>query len=101
MPNDNHMDAHIIYNLTVVVLFKCIFNLGPRAVNMLQAPRYLNPAEHYSPAWRLLSSLSTPLTCPTTVYRRYAYADDLEIMHADEDWQAVEEVLSKDLENRR
>jgi len=63
MPNDNHMDAHIIYNLTVVVLFKCIFNLGPRAVNMLQAPRYLNPAEHYSPAWRLLSSLSTPLTC--------------------------------------
>jgi len=22
----------------------CIFNLGPRAVNMLRAPRYLNPA---------------------------------------------------------
>jgi len=38
------MDAHRIYDLTVVHLFKCIFNLGPRAVNMLRAPRYLNPA---------------------------------------------------------
>jgi len=25
-------------------LFKCILNLGPRAVNMLRALRYLNPA---------------------------------------------------------
>jgi len=25
------MDAHRIYDLTVVHLFKCIFNLGPRA----------------------------------------------------------------------
>jgi len=25
-------------------LFKCIFNLGPRAVYILRAPRYLNPA---------------------------------------------------------
>jgi len=34
---------------------------------------------------------------PTTVSRKYAYADDLVIMHADRDWQAVEEVLSKDM----
>jgi len=27
----------------------------------------------------------------------YAYADDLAIMHADRDWQAVEGVLSKDM----
>jgi len=27
----------------------------------------------------------------------YAYADDLAIMHADGDWQAVEEVLSEDM----
>jgi len=33
---------------------------------------------------------------PTTVSRKYAYADDLAIMHADGDWQAVEGVLSKD-----
>ena len=26
------------------ILFKCIFKLGPRAGNMLQGPRYLNPA---------------------------------------------------------
>ena len=32
---------------------------------------------------------------PTTISRKYAYADDLAIMHADGDWQAVEAVLSK------
>ena len=44
MLNGSHMDAHRIYDLTVVHLFKCIFNLGPRAVDMLRALRYLNPA---------------------------------------------------------
>jgi len=34
---------------------------------------------------------------PTTVSRKCAYADDLKIMHADGDWQAVEVVLSKDM----
>ena len=34
---------------------------------------------------------------PTTVNRKYAYADDLAIMHADGDWQAVERVLTKDM----
>jgi len=34
----------------LVFLFKCIFNLGPLAVNMLQASRYLNPALVYSDA---------------------------------------------------
>jgi len=38
------MHAHKIYDLTVVHLFKCIFKLGPRAVNMLQVLGYLNPA---------------------------------------------------------
>ena len=33
----------------------------------------------------------------TTVFRKYAYADDLAIMHAGGDWQAVEGVLSKDM----
>jgi len=28
--------------------------------------------------------------------QKYAYADDLEIMHADGDWQASEGALSKD-----
>ena len=32
---------------------------------------------------------------PTTASRKYAHADDLAIMHADGDWQSVEEVLSK------
>jgi len=33
---------------------------------------------------------------PTTVSRKYVYADDVAVMHADGDWQAVEGVLSKD-----
>jgi len=33
---------------------------------------------------------------PTTVSRKYAYADHLAIMHADGDWQTVEGVQSKD-----
>jgi len=34
---------------------------------------------------------------PTTVSKMYACADDLAIMHADGDWQAVEGVLTKDM----
>ena len=34
---------------------------------------------------------------PTAVSRKYAYADDLAIMHADGDWQVVEGVMSKDM----
>jgi len=32
---------------------------------------------------------------PSTIHSKYAYADDLAIMHADGDWRAVEGVLSK------
>jgi len=32
-----------------------------------------------------------------TISRKYSYADDLAIMHADGDWQAVEGALSKDM----
>jgi len=35
---------------------------------------------------------------PTTVSRKYTYANDLAIMHADGDWKAVEGVLTKDME---
>jgi len=42
--NSSHTDVHRIYDLTVVHLFKCFYKLGPRAVDMLQAPRHLNPA---------------------------------------------------------
>jgi len=44
MLNCSHVDAHIICDLTVVHLFKCIFNLGSRAVITLRAPGYLNQA---------------------------------------------------------
>jgi len=38
MLNGSHMDAHIIYDLTVVHLFKCILNLGP-ALLICYGPR--------------------------------------------------------------
>ena len=34
---------------------------------------------------------------PATISRKYAYADDFAIMHADGDWQAVEGALTKDI----
>jgi len=34
---------------------------------------------------------------PATISRKYAYADDLAIMHADGDWQAGEGALSTDM----
>ena len=54
-------------------------------------------AYHRDPSWYPFFSTSTPWDLPITVHRKHAYADDLAIMHADGDWQAVEEVLSKDM----
>jgi len=34
---------------------------------------------------------------PTTMSRKYAYADDLAIMYSDGEWQTTEGVLSKDM----
>jgi len=34
---------------------------------------------------------------PATISKKYAYADNLAIMHADKDWLAVEGALSKDM----
>jgi len=34
---------------------------------------------------------------PTSLSRKYAYADDLAVMHVDGDWLAVEGALSKDM----
>jgi len=41
MLDGSHLDAQ---RKIVVHLFKCVLNLGPRAVNTLQALRCLNPA---------------------------------------------------------
>jgi len=45
---------------------------------------------------KLLFSIYTS-GIPATVSRKYAYANNLAIMHADGDWQTVEGVLSKDV----
>ena len=41
--------------------------------------------------------LEPPLDLPAIISRKYAYANDLAIMHADGDWLAVEGTLSKDM----
>ena len=43
------------------------------------------------------SSTFPDLCLPTAASRKYAYADDTAIMHADGDWQAVAGLLSKDM----
>ena len=51
---------------------------------------------HRDPFWDLFSSTSLS-DLLNIVSRKYAYAVDLAVMHADGDWQAVEGVLSKDM----
>jgi len=55
------MHAHISYDLTAVHLFKCILNLGPRAVNMLRAQPFLNPSLSLHPC--TASSLQHWISC--------------------------------------
>jgi len=52
----------------------------------------LTPEERSPTAHLLFNIYISDL--PTTISRKYAYADDLAIMHADGDWQAVEGVLN-------
>ena len=52
---------------------------------------------HRDLSWRPFSSTSTCPTCQTPSPEKYTYADDLAIMHADGDWQAVKGVPSEDM----
>ena len=64
MPNGTHMVAHKIYDLTFVHLLKCIFTLGPRAFNMLQAHSAL--IRHWSQCkfqWVLLCAMRSCSDC--------------------------------------
>ena len=54
----------------------------------------LRTASHRDLSWHPFSS-NYISDLPTTVSRKYACADDLAIMHADRDWQAVEGPLGK------
>jgi len=51
---------------------------------------------HRDLSWRPFNIYISDLS--TTISRKYACADDLAIMHADGDRQAVEGALSKDME---
>jgi len=95
MLNGSHMDLHIIYHLTVVHLFEWIFNLGPRAVNMLQAPHYLNPAlvitqkrstkqcRHATSKWKnLLHKIKVLFPISGILQRKWSVPDEDEAMNS-------------------
>jgi len=52
---------------------------------------------HRDPSWHPLLFNVDISGLPTAVSRKYVYAEDLTIMPAGGDWQAVEGVLSKDM----
>ena len=60
----------------------------------------LRRLKNYFPQGSVLASLLFNIytyDLPATISRKYAYADDLTIMHADGDWLAVEGALCKDM----
>jgi len=54
-------------------------------------------ASHRDLSWSPYCTTSYTSDLPATISKKYAYADDLAIMHADGDWQEVEGALSKDM----
>jgi len=61
--------------------------------------QFLKNSVHRDQSWHPFSSTSRSLTCQPSYgpESMHLYADNLAIMHADGDWQAVEGVLSKDM----
>jgi len=68
MHNVSHMDPHIIYDLTVVYLFKCIFNLGPRATLIRHWPQ--SDKAHTELRYSF-TNLCINLLAPPSVIRKY------------------------------
>ena len=88
---DRHM-VHMIMEMVNNRSFALTTGNGQRS----RLRRLKNGAPQGSVLARLLFNIYTS-DLPATISRKYAYADDLAIMHADGDWLAVEGALSKDM----
>jgi len=88
-------DRHMVHMIMEMVS-NCSFALTTRNGQRGRLRRLKNSVPQGSVLVPLLFNIYTS-DLPTTISRKYAYADDLTIMHADGDWLAVEGALSKDM----
>jgi len=89
---DRHM-AHMIMEIVSNRSFTLNIGNGQRS----RLRRLKNGVPQGSVLAPLLFNIYTS-NLPATISRKYAYADDLAIMHAEGDWQAVEGALNKVME---
>jgi len=88
---DRHM-VHMIMEMVGNRSFTLITGNGKRS-------RFTTPQER-RPTGSVLAPLLFNIyisNLPNTVSKKYAYAEELTIMHADGDWQAVAGALSRDM----
>ena len=85
-------DRHIVY----MIIRNRSFTLTTRNSQRSRLRCLKNGVPQGSVLVPLLFNIYTS-DLPATISRKYAYADDLAIVHADGDWLAVEEKLSKDM----
>ena len=85
-------DRHIVY----MIIRNRSFTLTTRNSQRSRLRCLKNGVPQGSVLVPLLFNIYTS-DLPATISRKYAYADDLAITHADGDWLAVEGALSKDM----
>jgi len=88
-------DRHMVY-MTMEMVGNRSFTLTTGNGQRSRLRRLKNGVPQRSVLAPLVFNISTS-DLPTTISKKYAYADDLAIMHADGDWQAVEGALTKDM----
>ena len=54
-------------------------------------------ASHRDQSWLPSFLTSTHTICPSTISQKYAYPDDLALMHTSKDWKTLEGTLSQDM----
>ena len=89
-------DRHIVHMIIEMVGNRSL----PLPPEMTKGADYdaSSTAFHRDLCWRpSLQHLAYISDLPTTFSRKYAYAYDAAIMHANGDWQVVEGVLTKDM----
>jgi len=88
-------DRHMVHMIMEMVGNRS-FTLTTRNGERSRLRRLKNGVPQRSVLAPLLFNINTS-DLPATISRKYAYADDLAIIHADGDWLAVEGALSKDM----
>ena len=85
-----HVICLFVFLTVLTLLLTVVFRTCQKIKKQVTTDQERRPTR-ICPGARLFNIYISDL--PTTVSRKYEYADDLAIMHADGDWQAVEGVL--------